>query len=151
MKWDLFARNMLVFLQLFLAVGAFYGGLALVIEPRGSLLKMDTEIFHNMVFSNFLVPGIILLVVFGIFPVFIAYCLLKKPRLRLFEKLNLITDHYFAWTFSIYIGVGLIIWINVQLLMIESSSLLQSIYSFYGVLIICVSLLPGVRKHYVVK
>jgi hypothetical protein len=148
MKPMYFLRNLLIFLLGFLSLGAFYGGIVLIISPDGSIFGMPLELLNNSPFKNYLVPGIILLVTFGIFPVFVIYGLLKKPDHRFFNRLNLLYDYHFAWTFAVYLGIAQIIWINIQTLIINAVDIIHTIYSGLGILIVSIALLPQTRKHY---
>jgi len=132
----------------FLSIGAFYGSIGFMIKPDGSLFNMNTNMLNGSVFNDFLLPGLILLILFGITPVLIIIGLIKKPDIKWLNYLNLISDYHFAWTFSVYIGFALIIWINIQTLILNAVELIHTIYSSLGILIICVSLLPTVRMHY---
>jgi hypothetical protein len=109
---------------------------------------MPVELLANSPFKSFLIPGIILLITFGIFPAYVIYGLIKKPENRFFNRFNLLYDYHFAWTFAIYVGIGQIIWINIQTLVLHSVDILHTIYSSLGILIICVALLPQTRNHY---
>jgi len=148
MKNSKFTKKLLIFLHGFLSLGAIYGGLVFIIKPDGSVYDIPVEILQNSPFANFLIPGIILLVTFGLIPIYIIYALIKKPENKFLQKLNLLSDHHFAWTFSVYIGLALIIWINVQTLIFNAVDALHTIYSTYGILIICIALLPKTRIEY---
>lgn len=148
MEQNNFCRNLLIILLGYLSIGAFYGGIAFIVRPDGSLFQMPVEMLANSPFKGFLVPGIILLLTFGIFPAFVIYGLIKKPESKFLNSLNLINDYHFAWTFSVYIGVAQIFWVNIQTLILNSVDILHTIYSSLGLLIICIALLPRTRKHY---
>lgn len=148
MKTFSFYKTLLIFLLVFLAAGAFYGGLSLVIRPDGSILRMPVEMLSGSPFKSFLIPGIILLLTFGVFPVFTIYGLLIKPENKFLNHFNLLSDYHFAWTFSVYIGIGQVIWIDIQTLILNEVGLLHIVYSGLGLLIICIALLPGVRNQY---
>jgi hypothetical protein len=144
-------KNLLIILLGFLSIGAFFGGIAFIIRPDGSLFQMPVEMLANSPFKDFLIPGIILLLTFGVFPAYVIYGLIKKPESKFFSSLNLLYDHHFAWTFSVYIGVGQVLWINIQTLVLNSVDILHTIFSSLGLLIICIALLPRTRKHYKVS
>jgi hypothetical protein len=148
MKQSNFSKTLLIMLLGFLSIGAFYGGLAFIIRPDGSLLKMPVEILTGLPFRDFLVPGIILLLTFGLSPLLVIWCLIKKPENKFLNSLNLLNDYHFAWTFSVYIGVGQIIWISIQTLMINDTGIIHTFYTGFGLLIICIALLPQTRSHY---
>jgi len=141
-------KSILIALLGFLSLGAIYGGIVLILSPDGSFLNLPLELISNSPFKSFLIPGIILLTTFGISPVFVIYGLIKKPESKFFNKLNLLYDYHFAWTFAVYIGFGQIIWINVQTLIFNSVDIIQTIYSSLGILIVCIALLPQTRKNY---
>ncbi len=148
MKPIYFYKNLLIFLLGFLSLGAFYGGIVLIISPDGSIFGMPLELLNNSPFKNYFIPGIILLVTFGILPVYVIYGLLKKPDNKFFNRLNLLYDYHFAWTFAVYTGIAQIIWINIQTLMLNSLGIIHTIYAGFGILIVCIALLPQTRKHY---
>ncbi len=53
-------------LQLFIGIGAVPAGLAMIIDPSGRSLTMPLEMLANSPFSDFLIPGIFLLLINGI-------------------------------------------------------------------------------------
>jgi hypothetical protein len=148
MKQNRLYKSILIALLGFLSLGACYGGIVLIISPDGSFFNMPPDLLSNSPFKTFFIPGIILLTTFGIFPIFVIYGLIKKPESLIFKKLNLLYDYHFAWTFAVYIGLGLIIWINVQTLIFNSVDIIHTIYSSLGILIICIALLPQTRRNY---
>ena len=146
-KINLYGYILMILLG-FLAIGATIGGLAFIIRPDGSIYHMPVELLANSPFKNFMLPGIVLLTIFGIFPLLVIYGLIKKPESKFLNKLNLIYDYHFSWTFAVYTGIALIIWINVQTLILNSVDILHTIYSSLGILIICIAFLPQTRKRY---
>ena len=148
MEQNNFFRNLLIILLGFLAIGALFGGLAFIIKPDGSIYQMPVEELANSPFKSFMLPGIFLMTILGIFPLLVIYALIKKPESKFLNRLNLISDYHFSWTFAVYTGIALIIWINVQTLILNSVTILHTFYSTLGILIICIALLPQTRKHY---
>jgi hypothetical protein len=143
------AKNILISLLLFLGLGAIGGGVALIISPSGKLLGgLPLSILTNSPFSDFLIPGIILFTILGLFPCFISYALIKKPINSIAEYFNLFKDMHWAWTYSIYIAFALIIWIQVETIYIQGTGWLQTFYMLYSIPIIFVALLPQVRILY---
>jgi hypothetical protein len=148
MKLSKFLSGLLIFLLGFLSLSAIVGGILLILSPQGSGIEMPIKLLDNSPFKNFLIPGIILLVIFGLIPIYIIYALKKKPENRFMQKLNLLHDHHFAWTFAVYTGFGQIIWINVQTLIMNSVVIIHTFYSSLGILIVCIALLPEIRRKY---
>jgi hypothetical protein len=143
-----FALNVLLFLLLFLSLGALGGGGVLVIDPSGELIKMPITILKGSPFNNFLIPGLILFTVLGVFPSLICYSLLKRPQCRWINIVNIYSDMYWAWTFTLFIGFALIIWISVQTLIMNYVHFVHTVYVLIGLAIVFVSLLPSVRQRY---
>ena len=56
-----------ILLLLFNGTGAFYGGIGLITDPTGVSIKLSVNLLEHTPFNNFLVPGIVLLGVNGIF------------------------------------------------------------------------------------
>ena len=143
-----FSRNILILLLGFLSIAALYGSIVFMIKPDGSFFQMDPEMIEGSWFDDFLIPGLILFTLFGIFPILTIICLIRKPDIKWLNYFNLLYDYHFAWTFTVYIGCALIIWINAQTLILSSVEIIHTIYSSFGILIICISLLPSVRLPY---
>ena len=145
MKKKSIALYVLLFLLGFLSVGAIFGGGAMILAPSGEILQIPVSMIENTAFKNFLIAGIILLVVFGIFPAFTIYALIKKPDLRWPKRFNILKDMYWAWTYALYIGFGQIIWISIQTFIINQVGIVHIIYTLLGISIVSVALLTPVR------
>jgi len=140
------ARNFLIFLLGFLGFGAIGGGGVLIVSPSGELMGMPLSIIQNSPFINFLIPGMILFTVLGIMPVILMYALIKKPKWQLPEFLNVFNDMYWAWSYSVYTGFALIIWIQTEMIVMKTVHWSQSLYM--GIALLLVTLLPQVRLMY---
>ncbi len=142
-------RNIHLILLSFLGLSAIGGGGALIISPSGKLLGgLPLSILQNSPFTNFLIPGIILFVVLGLFPTFLIFALLKKIASPFAEHFNFFKDMYWAWSYSIYVAFALIIWIQVETIYVQGVGGLQTFYMLYAIPLIFVALLPQVRFFY---
>lgn len=142
-----FELYVLYALYLLLAGNAMAAGFAMMDSPDGSALGMAPEVLARTPFTNFVWPGFILFVFNGVFPLFTLYGLVAKPKWRWPNILNLYHDKHWAWAYSLYAGVIVIVWILVQLTMIQFS-LLQPIIAGVGLLIVILTLLPRVMRYY---
>lgn len=142
------ARNILLFLLLFLGLGALFGGGVLIISPSGKLIGMPLSLLNKSPFSDFLFPGIILFGVLGVFPVLLVFALINKPSNPFLESVNFFSDMHWSWSFSIYTAFALIIWIQVEMMFLNAVSWLHTFYMFLAIAIIFVSLLSQVRTIY---
>lgn len=129
-------------------VNAVPAGFLMIIEPSGAKLGIPMEVLKPSPFPDFLIPGLFLFVFLGLFPIYIFYGLVRKPNLKLPEKFNLDREYHWALTYAYYLGLLLVLWINMQLLFIKSYSFLQVIISVLGVFIIILTQWPTTRKEY---
>ena len=143
------ARNIHLFLLGFLALSAVGGGAALIISPSGKLLGgLPLSILKNSPFTDFLIPGIILFVVLGLFPALLLFALHNKTSSALAEHFNFFKDMHWAWSFSIYVAFAVIIWIQVETIYVQGVGWLQTFYMLYSIPLIFVALLPQVKDLY---
>jgi len=119
-------RSISIFWSLFIGVGALWGGLLMLIDPSGKLLKMDIILpffqklpFADIFFQNFLFPAIALLVTNGLSN-FISFILLLK-------------NHRYAALSAMICGMILMLWIMVQFIVFPFN-LLSTLYFIFGAL-----------------
>jgi len=141
-------RNILIILLSFLGLGAFGGGGVLVLSPSGEMMGMPLGVLENSPFSNFLIPGIILFTILGVIPLLLIYALIKKPKWRIPEFFNFFNDMHWAWSFSVYIGFALIIWIQTEMIYMKTVHWAHTLYMVVALLILFVAMLPQVRLIY---
>lgn len=134
-------------LLLFQGIGAVYGGGLLLIKPDGSLLGMDSEWLAHSPFDTYLIPGFILFTLIGLIPLLALVGMLTKPEWKWANSLNIYSNRHWAWTFSLYSGILVIIWITVQLIMTQYFWL-QPVMIFTGLFIIIFTLTPAVMKNF---
>lgn len=140
-----FVVYLLVAIHILLSVGAFYGGWMLLFDPAG--LGVRTEWLTGSPFDSFVVPGLVLLVFNGVFPLLIAWGLMARPVWRAVGAFNIYTNRHWAWTYSLFSGIILIIWITVQLTMVPSFWL-QPAYLAVGLSILICTLWPAVMRYF---
>lgn len=143
-----FTGWLLIALQAFLGIGAMVGGLFLVFDPSGNMMGMSIELMKVTIFPDFLIPGIILLLALGVFPLIVMSALIIKWDWKIGEKLNVFKQLHWSWAFSLYIGFALIIWITVQVYIVSEISTIHIVYITLGLAIQAVTLLPSVNSYY---
>lgn len=114
----------LIILILFQGLSGIWGGTMLVLDPSGSLLQLPLQLLSDSPFQDYLIPGLILLILLGILPLVIVYALWKKV----------------SWSVSgaLLIGIMLVVWIGVQILIVgyQDNPPLQALYGSVGILIL---------------
>jgi hypothetical protein len=138
---------LLILVHLVLSVNALIAGGMMMIKPDGSLLGMQTGRLSNSPFSNYFIPGLFLFTMVGGVSLFSIIGLIAKPAWPLPQKFNLYKDKHWAWTWSLYSGIIVIAWIAIQLLMTDYFWL-QPVIIFLGLLIIILTMTPGIINYY---
>jgi hypothetical protein len=143
--WPLY---ILLVLHLMLGLGAVGGGLVLMIRPDGSLLHMPVSALQGSPFHDFLLPGVILFLVLGVLPVFTFAILIARPQWAFLHAINIYPGRYPGWMFSLFVGIALLIWMDVELAVIGYGAAIQMLYSLWGLLLIIFTLTPSVMRYY---
>ncbi len=118
------ARKWLIFWTLFIGIGAVAGALGMIIDPTGKSMGMDAMLpyfqklpFADVLFQDFLFPGIALLIVNGITNLTAAGLLLAK------KEVGVLLGGIF--------GVTLMLWICIQFYMFPLN-FMSTIYFVFG-------------------
>jgi|WetSurMetagenome_2_1015567.scaffolds.fasta_scaffold21078_5 hypothetical protein len=138
---------MLCFWMAFLSLNGLGGGVVFMIEPDGSLMGMTTEWLTKTPFHSFLIPGICLFLLNGVFPLIALTGLIGRKENKFFNMLNVFPDKHWSWTFSVYSGIITITWIIIQQL-ITNFFVLQPIITAVGLINMILALMPRVQKWY---
>jgi hypothetical protein len=137
----------LVLLLFLLGLGAALSGAALVPAPDGHLIQMPISNLENAPFSNFLIPGTLLLLFIGIYPIVVAYALWKRPSWDWARALNPFKAIHWSWAGALAAAVALVTWILVQVQWVPIG-FLHILYLAWAAAILLVGLLPGVRRYF---
>ena len=138
----------LIVLHLLLGLGAVASGGMLLAAPDGHLMQMPLSMLEHSPFPSFLIPGVILFTLLGIYPLCVAYGLWKRPGWRWPDRLNPFKGIHWSWAGSLAAGVIVVIWIVVEVIMLRSFVFLQILCLVWGIVLILVTLLPAVRRYY---
>ncbi|HTY60603.1 MAG TPA: hypothetical protein VMF59_17390 [Bacteroidota bacterium] len=138
---------LLLFIAL-LAIGACGGGIALLADTSGGVIGMPLSLLAGTPFHDSLIPGLTLLIMPGLIPAFLVYPLVRRPVWRWAGALNIYNDRHGSWTYSLYSGVTLSLWITMQVMFVGYIHPLQTICGAWAVAIIVCALLPSVMDYY---
>jgi hypothetical protein len=116
-----------VALEIFLGVGALFGGGQFIMAPDGHLLGMTTAMLSGTPFRSYFVPGIILFTFVGVAPLLAAAITLRRQAI--------------APLAAITVGLTLIGWISVEMVVFAGpGSLAWAFYLLLGTTIAGVGL-----------
>ena len=132
-------RYILSVLVLFQGISGIIGGTALIIDPSGELLDIPIKWLDNSPFPDYLIPGIILASILGIYPLIALIGLLKKQNWAVTATRNL--------------GFALIIWISTEIIVIgyQPEPPLQLIYGILGLVILLISYFPSLNTDRIIR
>ena len=83
-----------------LAIRAAIGGVALLMAPSGEIVGLSSAQLDGTPFGDFLVPGIILLVGFGLVPAVVCHALYAR--------------RWWGWLASLGVAVAMLVWVLVE-------------------------------------
>ena len=125
MRFKVFKVIVLV-ISIFVGVGAYVGGIAMLIEPKGSILRMEAMLpyfqvlpFADILFQNYIFPGIALIIVNGISNTIASILMLRNKRI--------------GYVLGTVFGFTLMLWITIQFVIFPMNAL-DIIYFTLGVL-----------------
>ena len=107
-------------LQIFVSLGAIVCGIILVFDPTGTAMKMSVRMLSDSPFADFFIPGLILFLVNGAGQLVAGVLTLRRSRA--------------SGLLGAVFGIGLMIWIFVQVNMIGGRAGLQYTYFAFGVI-----------------
>jgi hypothetical protein len=137
----------LVFCLLVLALGGgLSGGITMLIDPTGQLLGVAV-ILPLLPVPNFILPGIFLLVVMGLFPLALAITLVTRPNWTWLGSLFQWSNHYWAWTGTLILVAIMALWLIYEGWLI-GFFWITYMTAVLGLLILIFALLPSVRDYY---
>lgn len=131
----------------FLGVSAAFGGIVLTLNPTGTWLQLPLSILQFSPFRDFFIPGLILGVVFGIGSFAALLALWFRPDWSVGTALTRFTGEHWSWSAAIAVGVGQVIWIVTEMLMVHGAGWLQFVYGGLGLLIILLTFQPSLRRY----
>ena len=108
------------FLQGFIVFSAFAGGIGFILDPSGKSIGMTIDMLEKSPFMDFLIPGLILLIVLGAGNLLGTILTFKR--------------HHFSGSMAVLLGIVLVIWICVQVYWIGLGSFLQQLYLALGLI-----------------
>ena len=121
-----------ILLLLITSIGALAAGYSLIVDPSGQGIQLPLEYLDHSPFSNFLIPGITLFTVIGLFGLIVLVTSIARMK-----NYNLLQMGY---------GVLLTGWIIIQVIMLQFTYYLHFVFGFIGVYMIVLGLMNRSKK-----
>ncbi len=125
-----------IILLLITAIGAIFGGGALLIDPLGEKLGLPIETLKYSPFENFLIPGLILFIILGLGSLITSIIVIKR-----------VSGYPFL---TIFMGFAISIFISVEILMLKDVKFLQIIFAIIGISLVILGIILR-KKEYGLK
>jgi len=135
--------KLLIGALIFLGFGGIYGGISFITDPTGGGMNVPQSYLYGLPINDYLLPGIVLLFGFGLFPLFLAYALWQKPK-----WLAPLANHYMGWIITVMLGIGLVTWMVLQIGIMGIQQPIQVVIIVIAITILILTFLPDTRSYY---
>lgn len=129
-------------------VAALAGGISMLRDPYGAPLGMPLDMLAGSPFGSYLIPGLLLTVVLGVYPLVAALLVWWRPSWKAMAPLERLTGRHWTWSVGVTAGLAMVIWIAVQVATLEMRHPLQAVIAAVGLVVLGVTFTPGVRRDY---
>ncbi len=142
-----FTLWILVFFLVFLAIGGLVGAYHFLSDPSGTSIGMAKELALLPV-PNYTLPGIFLLTVMTLTPLFLTFGLIAKPNIPFIQNLLRFAPYHWSWTGTVILGIILMLWLVVEAYFIGIIAPIQYVTAVNGLLILVLPFIPSIKKYY---
>ncbi|HEX5201247.1 MAG TPA: hypothetical protein VFW27_15050 [Actinoplanes sp.] len=125
----------------FLGVTAAAGGAAMLL----GFTPPDEWLDAVPMISSWTAPGMILAVGFGAGALTTAYGVVRRPRVHVLRSVERAVGEHWSWLATILLGLGLIMWIALEVVYLPQTSFLQFAYAVVGLVLLVLPLHPRLR------
>lgn len=139
---------LLVVFCIILGMGGLYGGYSFISDPTGASIGMDVSMLRGLL-TTFLPFGVFPIIAFGLAPLALAWALLARPQW--FPGITKATGRDWVWVVTLAMGVGLLVWMAGQLVIMGYTAPIQAFTTFLGAVITLLCLVPAVQRYYRIR
>jgi hypothetical protein len=133
-------------LLVFLGLTALAGGIELTFGIWATDSFPTDWLDRIPLIDSWLVPGLVLGIVFGLGSLVTAFGMLRRPRWLWLGSVERVTGHHWSWAATIVIGLGhVVVWILLELVYLPGVSPLEVVYGGVGVALLLLPMLASVR------
>lgn len=137
---------LLIIVEIFLGIGATVSGALMLSDPFGSE-ALPLYMLDNTPFTSFVIPGLILFSLLGVYPLVVAYSLWRLPGWRWPDAINPWKQRHWSWAAALSTSIIVLIWITVQMLMLRAFSFLHGVYIGVALAILLLVLTGSVKRY----
>ncbi len=131
----------------FLGLNGLLGGYEMLINPDAPF-GMPLSQLERTLFQDYSVPALLLIVVWGCGSLLTLLAVWLRPQWPLLDRLTRWTHEQWVLFLPVILGLGLLVWLTYQVLMLPEVPLVQ--YGMYALalLLVVLPLLPSMRHYY---
>lgn len=129
-------------------VAAVVGGVLLLADPFGAPMGMSVTMLDGTPFASYLIPGLLLTLVLGVYPLLVAVLLWRRPAWRAMAGVERLTGCHWCWSAVVAAGVAMVLWIAVQVALLGPVSWVQAVIAAMGLGVLAAAFMPQVRGAY---
>ena len=124
------------------------GGYLMLNDPYGSPMGMPVSVLQHTLFQNFIIPGIWLRIVWGAGSFVVLFGLWLHPQKPVVGVVTGWTHEHWAWTLSVLMGLGLLVWLVYQIFTLPAMAPIQYVLFVLAALLVTIPILPAMRAYY---
>ena len=128
--------------------GQVKDGVLMLADPNGAPMGMPVSDLERTPFDSYVIPGLVLLLLWGCGSLVTAFGLWRRPQWPLLIRLTAWSGQHWAWAASIALGLALLVWLTVQVFTLPAVAVIQYILYALAALLIALPLLPSMRRRY---
>jgi hypothetical protein len=134
-----------------LVVTGFFGGWSFISDPSGAGLQAELSWLEQTPVSDFFLPGLFLLGVYGVGGTILIVGLIGRPSPGVLGRLDARLGYHWSWAGSIVFGAVLILWIVYELIVMTEQIWIQPALMTAGLAIAGIPLTASMRSWYAVE
>ena len=137
----------LIFALLFLALGGFSGGIPMLADPANAGYLQFGHLLPQLPVSDFILPGLFLLLAMGLLPLLLIYALIARPTWHWVAGLFSWSKHYWAWTATLFLVAIIAVWLAYEGWIVGWWPITYAT-AVAGFLLLLFAMMPSVRTFY---
>jgi hypothetical protein len=131
----------------FIGIGGLVTGPLLIADPTGAVIGARVSWLEATPLHDWAPVGWFLLVVMGVVPSVIALGVVTRFAWPLAERLDPSASEHWSWMAAQVMGGGLLVWIALQLVLIDLHGGPQPLFGVLGVALLVLARRPSVRAY----
>jgi hypothetical protein len=132
----------------FLIAGGWAGGLNFIFDPSGASLAMDPDAIKNLPVPDYFLPGIFLLVMYGLAPIPVLIALWTRPKFARLKALSRRFNEHWSWLLVLSLCLVLLVWLGLEVVLLGYIAPIQGTLIVFSLIFLGVILLPSIRHYY---